>query len=395
MGAFPELSVASVGEGPGVPGLVSVVIPTYNRADLLCVTLRSVLAQTYRKLEILVIDDGSQDHTREVVQRFGPPVHYHYQPNAGVCAARNHGLARARGEFVALLDSDDLWLPWKIEAQVRVLERFPAMGMVWTDMRAVDEEGRLLHERYLRRFYGAYDRVHIERVLQHVSGLGEAWECAPPELRHAPVYQGNLFSSMLMGNLVHTSTVLLRRSRLRLVGGFDESLRTSGEDYEFHLRTCAQGLVGLLDTPSMEYRVGAADQLSAPKNHIHMARNNLTTVLRWVERGGPRISLPPEELTRRLAHAHGWVGEEELQAGNHGAAREHLWKSLRLRPWQRRNAALLLFSLLPDTLFRRAKQALRAYRGLSPWKVLAPALTLRALSYWKVLVPALFLLRRT
>ena len=375
MPSTPEFSFRAFGEGPGEPGLVSVVIPTYNRAAIISDCIRSVLAQTYPKLEVLVIDDGSSDDTRRVVEAFGAPVHYHYQPNAGVCAARNHGLSIARGEYVALLDSDDAWLPWKIEAQVRLLERSPEVGMVWTDMRAVDERGRTLHERFLRRFYGAYQWVAIERVLGAAGTLADAWPEAPAGTREAPFYKGDLFSHMIMGNLVHTSTVLMRRERLRQTGGFDETLRISGEDYEFHLRTCAQGPVALLDVPSMEYRIGAEDQLSAPKNSVLMARNNLTTVERWLERGGSRIDLPRSLLVQRMVQAHGWLGEEELQAGNHAPGRRHLWKSLRLRPAQPRLAALLLFAILPDGAFRAVKRARRAYRAASSRKMLVPAAT--------------------
>src|SRR5437764_10734914 len=103
-----------LGEGAGEPGLVSVVIPSYNRAYIVGQAIESALQQTHRPVEVLVADDGSTDDTRRVVEGYGPPVRYFYQPNAGVSAARNLGLRHARGEFIALLDSDDRWLPWKV-----------------------------------------------------------------------------------------------------------------------------------------------------------------------------------------------------------------------------------------------------------------------------------------
>src|ERR1700685_1198678 len=87
----------------GESDLVSVVIPTYNRAYILGHSIESVLKQTYRPVEVVVIDDGSTDDTRRLVEHFGPPVRYFHQPNAGVSSARNHGLREARGEFVAFL----------------------------------------------------------------------------------------------------------------------------------------------------------------------------------------------------------------------------------------------------------------------------------------------------
>ena len=347
---------APIGEGPGQPGLVSVVIPTYNRAYIVDQAIDSVLRQSYRPVEVVVIDDGSTDATTAVVSRYGPEVRYFHQENAGVSAARNHGLREALGEFIALLDSDDEWLDWKIPAQVAILRAFPEVGMVWTDMMAVDEQGAVRDPQYLRKFYCAHLRVRIEEVCHRTATLGELWPAAPGgEVAARPVYVGDIFSHMLLGNLVHTSTVLLRRDRLRLTGEFDRSFRFSGEDYEFHLRTSFYGPVALLDASSIRYRVGAVDQLTAPEWMLEIAQNNLVTVQRWLERGKDRIQLPAELLRHRLAESYGWVGDQALRAGAQWTAVTHLWRSLRLAPdlWL---AGRFGLSLLPRPayLFLRA-----------------------------------------
>ena len=113
--------------------LVSVIIPTYNRAALLTEAVNSVLQQTYRNMEIIVIDDGSTDNTTEVMAGYGDRVRYTRRPNAGVNAARNLGLKQARGEFVALLDSDDLWAPFKLELQVRLMRQFTDVGFTFSN----------------------------------------------------------------------------------------------------------------------------------------------------------------------------------------------------------------------------------------------------------------------
>src|SRR5712692_851790 len=110
---------------------VSVVIPTFNRARQVQAALKSVLAQTYREFEVIVVDDGSTDGTGEALQEIislegsnGKQIRYFFQPNQGQSAARNQGTEEARGEWVAFLDSDDVWLPEKLEWQVRAIELF-------------------------------------------------------------------------------------------------------------------------------------------------------------------------------------------------------------------------------------------------------------------------------
>ncbi len=348
--------------GDGVPGMVSVVIPTHNRARIIGAAIASVLRGSHQKLEVVVVDDGSTDDTRSVVERYGPRVRYLYQPNAGVSAARNLGFANARGEFIALLDSDDAFLPWKLEAQVRLLKTNPEVGMVWTDMTAITPDGSIVEERHLRTFYDAHAIACIEQVLEGPRALEKIWPDAPSDVAATPTYKGDLFSSMLLGNLVHTSTVLLRRDRLRMVGGFDTGLIHSGEDYEFHLRTCSYGPVAFIDAPSLLYRVGAADQLTAPRYAIYIARNNLTTVLRWFELGHGRISLPKHRIRQRLADSFRWVGEAELERGDRRAARRYLWRSVLHAPRDTRAAIRLVFAALPPAALHTARAVKRRYR---------------------------------
>lgn len=357
-------------DGPGrpspsvdEPGLVSVVIPTYNRAHLLGPCIESVLAQTYRPIEIVVVDDGSTDETPALAASFPPEVRYVRQANRGVAGARNTGLAHARGEFVAFLDSDDRWLPFKLALQVAFLKAWPEVGMVWTDMAAVDSAQNVLEPSYLRTMYHAYRRTCPEDMLAPAGTVATYWRDAPEALAGRPCYRGDLFRGMLLGNLVHTSTVLLRRHRQRAVGGFDEGLRISGEDYDFHLRTTAAGPVGFIDATTIRYTVGAADQLTAARYAIDIARNDLRTIRKWV--GHERTKgLPPATLPARLALSCATLGEAQLLAGFRGAAARALCESLRHRPRQPRVAMLLLLTPMPHRLLHAGIAARRALRGL-------------------------------
>jgi glycosyltransferase involved in cell wall biosynthesis len=111
--------------------LVSVIIPVHNCERYLAEAIESVLTQTYRPIEIIVVDDGSTDGSANVAKRFTPPVRYHFQPQSGAGAARNRGTELARGNFFAFLDADDLWLEKKLALQMAILESDPGLDMVF------------------------------------------------------------------------------------------------------------------------------------------------------------------------------------------------------------------------------------------------------------------------
>lgn len=340
-------------------GLVSVVIPTHNRAGIIGRAIESALAQTYSDVQVIVADDGSSDNTRAVAEAYGPRVTYLRQPNAGVSAARNFGMRHARGEFIALLDSDDSWSVWKIEAQVAALRRHQEAGLVWTDMSAVDEADRLIDTRHLRIMYSAYETVDIENTLVEVDTLAGLNPRVPTELSSASVREGDLSGGILLGNLIHTSTVLFRRSWCEQTGGFDESYARAGEDYEFYIRLCSSGPVVFIDAPSTQYRIGAADQLTAPSMMLEIARNDLRAIQKWTTRSGSPNQLSPRVMRRRLAESFAWVGEAELDAGHRWQAARKLAKSLAVLPRADRRAILLVSCVLPSPARDRLRSARR------------------------------------
>ncbi|GIX46766.1 MAG: glycosyl transferase [Candidatus Tectimicrobiota bacterium] len=205
--------------------LVSVVIPTYNRAAMLREAIASVLAQTYRHWELIVVDDGSQDDTPAVVQAFGSQLTYLRQAHAGVSAARNRGAAAARGELLAFLDSDDLWLPQKLAAQVALLQRRPQVAACYTD------------EIWVR----CGVRVNPRQVHRKFSG----W----------------IFFQSLPRCVISPSSVLLRRCLWQQLGGFNETLPAC-EDYDLWLRLTLRAPVYLVPQRLIVKRGGHGDQLS-------------------------------------------------------------------------------------------------------------------------------------
>lgn len=199
-----------------IPGLVSTIIPTYNRRDELPRAIDSALAQSHVEQEVLVVDDGSTDGTAEMLaERYADRVRCIPRPNGGVSGARNLGMRESRGEFIALLDSDDEWLPTKLEKQLDLLRAHPDWGMVLCDVQRVD---------------AAHRPTDVLRRREQIPRDGDV-----------------LLPLLRMPSLVPAS-VLMRRSVFDTVGGFDESLRTA-EDIDFHLRVAARFGIGVVEEP--------------------------------------------------------------------------------------------------------------------------------------------------
>jgi glycosyltransferase involved in cell wall biosynthesis len=188
---------------------ISVIIPTYNRADLLGDAIASVLAQTYQELEVIVADDGSTDNTASVVANFGSQVRFLNLPHRGQPAApRNSALAVATGDYISFLDSDDLYLPHKLALQVPVLDANPTVGLVYSN-----------------------GHFFVERPDEAIGYVQDG----------LPTPSGDIFADLLRGNFLTPGVVLIRRSCLESVGGFNEdpALLVS-EDYELWLRLAMQ-----------------------------------------------------------------------------------------------------------------------------------------------------------
>lgn len=333
--------------------LVSVVIPTYNRALRVQRAIRSALDQTHDRIEVVVVDDGSTDRTVEAIEdRFGPEPRLTVirTENRGVSAARNTGIAASTGTHVAFLDSDDEWFPWKLELQLACLERVPEAGTIWSDMRAIDADGLVVSKHYLRTFYHHHQEIDIEDVLEGPLLVEH------PDVGTCRLWHGDLYRAMLGGNLIHTSTVLMTRERVAAVGDFDVSLVRTGEDFDFHLRSAAAGPVAFLDVPTIDYRIGAPDQLTRPDLMVQMATNYLTTIEKAA--AADRGRSPASVLRRSIAGAHGWLGEELLESGLRHEAGPHLRAAIR-GPKPIRATFLYALTVLPAAPAR----ALRWFAG--------------------------------
>lgn len=201
--------------------LVSVIIPNYNYAEYLRDAIESVRSQTYPAIEIIVVDDGSTDGSRDVLGKFGDSITTVFQQNKGVSAARNNGAALAKGEYFAFLDADDLWLPEKVELQVAKFNENAGYGLVHVGLIEIDG-----NEDEIRR------RVD--------GGEGEVWR--------------EMLEFSRQGILGGGSGVMIRRDVFDEVGGFDERLSTSA-DWDLYYRISRRYAVGFVAAPLLKYRV--------------------------------------------------------------------------------------------------------------------------------------------
>ncbi len=199
---------------------VSVLIPTYNSGKFIAKAVQSVIEQTCSPYEVIVIDDGSTDETKDVLRQFGNSIKYFYQENRGPSSARNTSIKTAKGDYISFLDADDVWTPNKIEVQLDFLERHRDIGLVFSDVEEFDEEKIILKR---------------SRMADQVFGHDIALQ--------VPLQEA--YIKLLMKNFICTSTVMVKREYFKKVGFFDESLRIV-EDRDMWLRIAAYYNIGYL-----------------------------------------------------------------------------------------------------------------------------------------------------
>jgi glycosyltransferase involved in cell wall biosynthesis len=264
-------------DAPIVPGLVSVIIPNYNHADYLPNAIDSVLQQVYEPVEVIVVDDGSTDHSGQVAARYGSHIHYIWQENRGLSAARNTGLRAAKGEYIALLDADDMLEPDFMAILVGLLADNPAVDGVICGYRFVDDE---------------------------MNPLPQA------EARDLPAH--TLYATLLDGNFLVPESILLRRHCYIVAGPFDEKLRAC-EDWDMWLRISRQFTI--ISTPRLltRHRILPGSMSSNPER---MLTNRLIVLNRHF--GAEPKNAKDGEPAQRRAYARAYVTSalEYLQARN-------------------------------------------------------------------------------
>ena len=247
-------------------GLVSVVIATYNMARYLPFAMRSVLDQTYKNIEMLVVDDGSTDDTRKAIAPFlgDARVRFYVQENKGQAAAKNCGVRHSKGDYIAFLDADDMWAPNKLELQVPLFALGERIGVVYSRVSYIDETGR---------------------------DLGRA---------DNELFRGCVSGPLLIRNFVGFGTVLVKRECFDRLGCFKETL-PMGIDYDLWLKFSTQYDFDYIDRPLLHYRVWPGQ----------MSKNTKARYLHGIEIMKNFLQEYPESVHKNIineAWAHTYVG---------------------------------------------------------------------------------------
>ncbi|MFH0778031.1 MAG: glycosyltransferase [Candidatus Eisenbacteria bacterium] len=300
---------------------VSVVIATYNRAALLEEALASVLRQSYQDYEIVVADDGSSDDTAERVAKHGRRARHLSLVHSGKPSiARNAAVRSASGEYLAFLDSDDLWEPLKLERQIELLESDSSYVMAYCDALFLDRDGRLL------------------------------WRHAQRER----LREGRVFGSLLGGNFIPLPTVVARSGDVRAAGAFEEWL-TIGEDWHLWMKLAARGRVGCVKEPLCRVRV-LPGGITTDRTSLF---EDAVKVLRDVETRFPAECVRHRgQLKRGRARVLSMLGRNYLFAGRTAEARRVFSEALRNFPPRWDALTFLAMALLG----RRAVLALRSVK---------------------------------
>jgi len=285
--------------------LVSVIIPTYNRADFLIEAIQSVLRQSYAHYEIIVADDGSTDDTMERIASMDGPIRYMRLRHTGFPGkARNQGIKKSRGSLVAFLDSDDLWAKDKLAKQVDLFLEDEDLGLVYSNVRAYSGDTSI----------------------------------SEPILKLHQLRSDSVFIELLKGCFIHPSTVVVQRRLFEHLGLFD--LRFESQEYYhywlrsalyYQIRAVSEALVYVRRRPgSLSHRLGARDWQNAISVFEHLLANeSLSFRQRLIAR---------RTLSRFCTH----VGLDYLNSGEESIADSYLWRSIFWNPIQRRAWLALL-----------------------------------------------------
>ncbi|EKE04171.1 MAG: glycosyl transferase family protein [uncultured bacterium] len=306
---------------------VSVIITTYNRADYLSYAIDSVLNQTFQDFELIIIDDGSTDETYDLVNRYqNERIRYHYQENRGQNPARNIGMELANGEYIAHLDSDDIWVSTKLEKQVNILRNNQNIGLVYCGTQLID---------------GLNNIIGTQPIIIH---------------------NGNVLDKLLMTNFLYNgSCAIFRKDCLEKVGFFDESFKRM-TDWEFYLKFAIYYKFFGINEYLLQYRIHN-ETMSKDFNSYK------TYGIKILEKIFNHKDIDPKYLklkNRAIALRYRYMGRRYLENKLKEEAREGFFEALKTDPtlcYQSDSFILLMSTYLPLNFIEQLRNIKRTLKS--------------------------------
>lgn len=304
--------------------MISVVMPTYNYARYIGEAIDSVLAQTRSDYEIIVIDDGSNDGTGDLIKNKYPMVRYFYTKQNGVSSARNLGIKVSKGEFIAFLDADDVWLPEKLEKQIDVFNKKKEVGMVYTENCSFDK----------------YNRI-VDRSLG----------------KREKLMRGDVVRNIFLNSYLTTSTVMVRKAVFDRVGLFEEQLKAA-EDDNMWMRIAMEYPIEMIDEPLVRYRITEGSLSRTYSKCIEGVKKNIELI---------RIKYPDlyQRLGRKSMDNKYYViyfseGYNCFTTKEYDAAKVYFKKSMEFNPYKLKSYVYYLSCYFPQGIIDKLKQLKRS-----------------------------------
>jgi glycosyltransferase involved in cell wall biosynthesis len=300
---------------------VSIIMPVLNGERYLREAVDSILAQTYDSYELVAVDDGSTDHTCELLHQYGDRLelrYVHHPVRQGIAVSVNDGLRHATGPYVSFLDHDDAWFPQFLETQVDYLERHPDVGMVHSDFQTIDSKGQVIEESVAR----CRDRIRPS---------------------------GDVFRQLLLDSFIAANSAVIRKECFDRLGGFDESLVWG--DYHMWLRIARHYKIDYVPQVLTKYRQHPVQNTRDYDERASDREPVAVTAIMRILAAYPeaREQLGERTLQHRIAQLYFGMAYHWLWKGIHRPARLYLQKAIRLWPTNRRYYLAYGLSLLPHS----------------------------------------------
>jgi glycosyltransferase involved in cell wall biosynthesis len=325
--------------------IVSVILPTYNRASLLPQAIESVLRQEFTDLELIVIDDGSIDQTPEIISKI-EDTRLHYialKQNRGETFARNQGIQQARGELIAQIDADDIWYPQKASYQVDLFTRFKHLDLIFCNAIDIDHITGIKVD-YFKQKAQAFQPLQIREL------DCDAWEIL-----------AGIPEALLVSNMIVHSTVMLRRSTMESIGVYDENLSGVG-DFEYWWRAALRGAKFAYTTRTFLERHRDTQSLTSDKVAAGLRHLRALQVCEQTARETGRNELLPLFQDARYRSWHG-IMLEQVRRGKRREAFASYKESIKYERWIYGLTIELLSYLFPVMIGSRRVERIKKWIG--------------------------------